>query len=388
MTIEELKTKAASRYPGALRKVLLGEDPFPLALPYKRPGRSGDPAALIRLKNFLRGQSKAENGFGPTIQFETARTRKFGDGVLAGNISFDSLDDLTRYIGNKAEAGRVIAHASIVTAAFPEARAWTARQLRRLAEHDAARWAGIVPVVRHFRAHPKPWVYPREVPLGLSTKFLEQNYAVIVDLLDQVAPEALNEPFTNWQDRLGLRSSSEMIEGRFLDPTLAPQLPQHMLAPVKEWNRCAFAAPTWVIITENRTTLLTLSPLRGCLALLGKGYAANRLAQIEQLARIAVFYWGDIDQHGFEILASLRSHLPRTQSCLMDEETLARCATVTGQETVTGVLPATFVTANLTPAERAIWQKCTITHIRLEQENIPPAVSNPVLGRLAATQLG
>jgi len=51
-------------------------------------------------------------------------------------------------------------------------------------------------------------------------------------------------------------------------------------------------------------------------------------------------------------------------------------------------LPATFVTANLTPAERAIWQKCTITHIRLEQENIPPAVSNPVLGRLAATQLG
>lgn len=383
MTTAELKAKATSRYTGALKKVLLGEDPFPLPIPYKRAARAGDPAALIRLKNFLRAESKAQNGFGPTIEFETTRTRRYGDGVLAGDISFDSLDDLTRYIGKKAEAGRVIAHAAIVTAAFPGARNWTAAQLRRLAEGDAAAWDGIVRAVRYFCEHPKPWVYPREVPLGLHTKFLEEHHTVIIELLRSITPEVLNESYTSWQDRLGLRSSSEMIEGRFLDPDLAPQLPQHMLAPVKEWNRCAFN-PSWVLITENRTTLLTLGALPGCLALLGKGYAAKRLAQIEQLRLVRVFYWGDIDQHGFEILASLRSLLPNTHSCLMDEETLDRCQAQIGQESVTSTLPSAFVAANLSAAEQVVWQRCGLEHLRLEQENIPREIFTGLLARIAS----
>jgi hypothetical protein len=383
VTKTELKAKAASRYAGALKKALLGENPFPLAIPYKRPSRSGDPGKLIGLKNFLRGESKAENGFGPTVQFEEARTRRFGGGVLAGSIVFDTLDDLTRYIEKKGEAGRILAHAAIVTAVFPEARAWTASQLKRLAEYDAAKWQSIVHAVLHFRAHPKPWVYPREVPLGLSTKFLEQNYAVIIDLLFEVAPDTLNAIYTSWQDRLGLRSASEMIEGRFLDGKLAPYLPQHMLAPVKEWNRCAFDAPTWVLITENRTTLLTLPPLQGCLALLGKGYAASRLAQIEKLGAARVYYWGDIDQHGFEILASLRHCLPGTQSCLMDDKTLLHCAAEARKESVASTLPAAFVADNLTSAERVTWQKCAATHLRLEQENIPAVVSSAALIRLS-----
>lgn len=220
------------------------------------------------------------------------------------------------------------------------------------------------------------------VPLGLQTKFLEKNYSAIVDLLLQIAPAALNQTYTNWQDRLGLRSSSEMVEGRFLDSTLAPGLPRHILAPVKEWNRCAFAEETWVLITENRTTLLTLPRLRGCLALLGKGYAVIRLAQIDKLASAPVFYWGDIDQHGFEILASLRSHLPQTQSCLMDAETLAGCSEETGKEEVEGTLSVDFVTANLTPDEHALWKTCAVSHIRLEQENIPSEFSRPILDQL------
>ena len=382
MTTEELKARTVSRYESTLKKLLLGENPFPVSVPYKRPKRGGDPATLLHLKAFLRSQSKAVNGFGPTIQFDEARTKKFGAGFLAGDIFFDTLDDLTRYIGKKTEAERILAHAAIVTAEFPEARAWTARHLRKLGDKDAATWRGIVKAVHYFRENPKPWIYPREVPLRLSTKFLEKNYSAVVDLLREIVPAALNQTYTNWQDRLGLRSSSEMVEGRFLDPSLAPRLPRHMLAPVKEWNRCAFAEKTWVLITENRTTFLSLPRLRGCLALLGKGYAVIRLAQIDKLASAPVFYWGDLDQHGFEILASLRSHLPQTQSCLMDAETLASCSEETGKEKVERTLSVDFVAANLTPKEHALWQTCAARHIRLEQENIPSEFSKPVLDKL------
>ncbi len=198
MTTEELKARAVSRYESTLKKLLLGENPFPLSIPYKRPKRGGNPATLLQLKTFLRGQSKRENGFGPRIQFGEARTKKFGTGVLAGDIFFDSLDDLTRYIGKRTEAERILAHAAIVTAEFPGTRAWTAGHVRKLAQNDAATWRGIVKAVVYFRNTPKPWVYPREVPLGLHTKFLEKNYSVIVDLLLQIRPAALNQTYTNW----------------------------------------------------------------------------------------------------------------------------------------------------------------------------------------------
>ena len=214
---------------------------------------------------------------------------------------------------------------------------------------------------------------------------MEQNHGPIIEILAQVALETLNEPYTNWQDRLGLRSSSELVEGRFLDPALAPHLPQHMLAPVKEWNRCAFTAPTWVLITENRTSLLTLPALPGCLALLGKGYAVTRLAQIEKLHATQTYYWGDIDQHGFEILASIRSHLPKVRSCLMDKETLTRCHDLVQIENVDATLPPDFVAANLTSAEKALWEKCADGHTRLEQERIPRELIIPALNAPAVS---
>jgi hypothetical protein len=323
------------------------------------------------VKEALRSQAKEKVGFGPRIQFDKASTRRFGPGSLPGAITFDTLEDLTRYIGKKAEADRIIEHGGIVTREFPATRAWTAKRLRLLAEGDMEMWRGITKVVTYFVQNPKPWVYPREISLGLHTKFVEQNHSPIIEILTHVAPTVLNDPYTNWQDRLGLRSSSELIEGRFLDSALAPHLPRHMLAPVKEWNRCAFVAPTWVLITENRTSLLTLPALPGCLALLGKGYAVTRLAQIEKLHQTQTYYWGDIDQHGFEILASIRSHLPKTFSCLMDEDTLNECSDQASVENVDGTLPADFVSSHLLVTEKALWEKCVDHHLRLEQERIP-----------------
>lgn len=384
MTIDELKEKAVSRYESTLKQVLLGRNPFPVLIPYKRPRRSGDPAEILRLKQLLKSQAKETVGFGPTIKFEDAKTRRFGAAILPGTISFDTLDDLTRYIGRTAETKRILQNAKIVNEKFPEMGTWTAAHLRLLSKGDTTVWLEIINFVNYFINHPKPWVYPRELSVGPHTKFLEQNHAAIIELLAQVSHSSLNETYTNWQDHLGLRSSSELVEGRFLDNTLAPHLPQHMLAPVKEWNRCALGEPAWVLITENRTTFLTLPALPGCLALLGKGYAVTRLARIELLHRTLVYYWGDIDQHGFEILASMRSHLPKTTSCLMDEQTHARCLDKVGNEKVEPTLPGDFVATNLTTEERELWQKCAERHLRLEQERVPRELSVRTLNVLAA----
>lgn len=384
ITAKELKAKAASKYESTLKKLLVGDNPFPIRIPYKRPPRTGNPSIILKTKELLRSQSKETVGFGPTIDFEQASTRRFGDGAVPGAIRFTTLEDLIRYIGKKAEAERVLQHASILTEAFPETRAWTSTRIRLLSTGEATMWRGVVDVVRYFMAHPKPWIYPRELPLALETKFLERHHVSVIELLAQVQPTTLNEIYTTWQDRLGLRSASELVEGRFLDASIAPHLPEHMLAPIKEWNRCAFETPRWVLITENRTTLLTLPTLSGCLALLGKGYAVTRLAQIEKLQHAKICYWGDIDQHGFEILASVRSHLPQTISCLMDEETLSSCRKRTVSENVEATLPSAFVADHLNQDEAELWRNCARAHTRLEQEKIPNTVAITTLQAFAA----
>jgi hypothetical protein len=58
------------------------------------------------------------------------------------------------------------------------------------------------------------------------------------------------------------------------------------------------------------------------IVIFGGGYAASALESLPWLADCEVFYWGDIDTHGFSILSRVRRRFPRVRSLLMDRETL------------------------------------------------------------------
>jgi hypothetical protein len=66
----------------------------------------------------------------------------------------------------------------------------------------------------------------------------------------------------------------------------------------------------------------------------------------------------------------------------MDAKTLLHYSEAVGEDQVQRTLPIEFVSANLTAEEGALWETCAVTHIRLEQENIPAEFSARVLGEL------
>jgi len=204
----------------------------------------------------------------------------------------------------------------------------------------------------------------------VHTKFVEDNYAVIISILGKISPRSLDPAAKDWKTRLGLVDSPALVEGRFLDPTIAPQLPRHFLAPMDDWARCDLGRPRIVLVTENRTNLLSLPPLSGVLAFLGMGYAVPRLARLEVLARAKVFYWGDLDAHGFEILARLRAAVPHTQSVLMDAVTLAKYADSVGDGNTSLMDSANAVRGRLTESEVEAFNYCFGHNKRLEQERL------------------
>ncbi|WP_031034615.1 DUF2220 domain-containing protein, partial [Streptomyces sp. NRRL WC-3725] len=102
-----------------------------------------------------------------------------------------------------------------------------------------------------------------------------------------------------------------------------------------------------VIVLENEITYLSLPPTPGATALLGSGYAASLLRHLPWLADIDLWYWGDIDTHGFAILSRVRSHFPHTRSFLMDRHTLLAHRAHWGEEKNQTTEPPT----HLAPAE-------------------------------------
>lgn len=77
-----------------------------------------------------------------------------------------------------------------------------------------------------------------------------------------------------------------------------------------------------VFVTENRINGLAFPSLPGSIVIFGLGYAVERLADIPWMHDVDVWYWGDIDTHGFAILNRLRAGLRHVRSLLMDRSTL------------------------------------------------------------------
>ena len=106
-----------------------------------------------------------------------------------------------------------------------------------------------------------------------------------------------------------------------MDEQLAIEGLTDLSVPVDQFARLALPVER-VFITENEINGLVFPGARGSIVIFGLGYGVQVLAGVEWLREKPVYYWGDIDTHGFAILDRLRSDFPDMRSFLMDRATL------------------------------------------------------------------
>jgi len=125
-----------------------------------------------------------------------------------------------------------------------------------------------------------------------------------------------------------------------------------------------------VFITENEINFLAFPDISDAMVIFGAGYGFDNLAAAPWLHEKEIYYWGDIDTHGFAILNQLRGFLPHAVSFLMDQQTLLAHRALWGVETQ----PETGTLARLNSEESALYNQLRRNHwgerIRLEQERI------------------
>ncbi|MEW6282189.1 MAG: DUF2220 domain-containing protein, partial [Candidatus Eremiobacterota bacterium] len=125
-----------------------------------------------------------------------------------------------------------------------------------------------------------------------------------------------------------------------------------------------------VFITENEVNLLAFPRLSNSLVIFGSGYSIETLDRAEWLKSREIYYWGDIDTHGFSILDRLRGHFPHTRAILMDRPTLLEHRPYWVREKK----PTSVALHRLTPEEAELYADLVTGRygqgVRLEQEMV------------------
>lgn len=321
------------------------------------------------------------------IEMREIQHRVLGANAVPDAVWIDSRDAALALIGKTKVANRFIQLVTLTRDRQPSLLPWIASQPLRALEL-ATEWPLFLDVVSWMQAHPRPNIYIRQMDIaGVHTKFVETHRAVLGNLFDlALPPSAIDSAWTGVSQfcrRYGFIDKPLRIRFRLLDP-------QHTLLvgdrdsdfTVNEDTFANLAMPPMrVFITENEINYLAFPPVANSLVIFGGGYGFDALVKAKWLEQCTLYYWGDIDTHGFAILDQLRHAFPLVKSFLMDKETLLEHTSQWGEEPQ----PTLRDLPRLTEEESALYDDLRDNRLRkalrLEQERIGFRWVQRVLGR-------
>lgn len=291
------------------------------------------------------------------------------DQVLPTHLVVADVDVAARLCGGRwpAHLARARARAAALQGA-PVSAAERVGLLRATQAYSDVDFDLLMRAAAWFAAHPGgAGLTPRQVPVpGMHAKWLNTHQDVVRRLAG-VADLGL------------LPAHPPRVHLTYLDPG-------HRAAGGR-WRECVTVGdrvrlayePVTVVISENKDTAVWFPPLPGGVAVEGEGRGASAVAALEWVRTAPrLFYWGDMDVHGLEILEEFRAAGLAVTSVLMDVDafdTWSAFGTAVdrrGKE----LGPSTVrPTPHLSAGERALYERlCSPAwdgFRRVEQERIP-----------------
>ncbi len=308
------------------------------------------------------------------VETRQLRHRVRGNTTLPDEAWVDTLDDALALIGRKDDAAAFEAQVQQTRDRQPSLLGWLHKwPLRALAL--GTDWPRLLDVIAWMQAHPRPGIYLRQVDIpGVHTKFIERHRGVLSELFDGALPESAIDSAASgiggFHHRYGFAAKPERVRFRILDPMLSllPGVTGGDVTLDVDSFRALRCRATRVFITENETNFLAFPSVTDSLVLFGAGYGFDALDGSDWLRRCQLYYWGDIDTHGFAILDQLRSRFPHVHAFLMDRTTLMAFEPLWGFEDK----PLVRDLPRLHDEERALYDELRDQRIRanlrLEQE--------------------
>ncbi len=363
---------------GAFLARTVDSDPFdPVRIPLKRPN-AGELSSMFEaarewVAHLVRhGAGEDKPGF--TIEWQEMNHRVLGKNRIPKAVVFNTLEDVISYLGKKAEAKQFQTSFHKITGRFPELKAPLLKRPMLVLAHGPE-WEKLLAVVSWVKAHPMPGIYLRQLEIpGVDTKFMETHRDILTRLLTAVLPpDAVNEDARGknaFEYRFGFSPKPARIRFRILDPALAITGLTNLEVPEDQFRDLNFK-PDTVFVVENEITGLAFPPFPKAVVIIGLGYGLSVLAHVPWIKSLpVVWYWGDLDTHGFAMLDRIRHYFPGIRSFLMDEATLLAHKVFWGREPSPASRDLSMLTADEAKVYDALCRNKYAQNLRLEQERI------------------
>lgn len=373
ITVAELKKKSQSLYRDYLRALVTGVPFFPRKIRSDKKVSEDFVVMQSELAQIISASAEV-TGYGYTIQYEKINTRKHGIQNLPMEISFETEQDYLRFIGKQRESEAFKSNLEYILRTLPVLKDWCGKNVLKIIEY-AGEWEDVLKVCRYFLHYPLPGLYIRELPIEVHTKFIETHKALLYDLLNALLPShAISEDYSgikHFEERFGLKSSPALVRFRILDVELARSCFSGLtdLSVPEEEFRQLYIPCNRIFILENKMNFLTLPQLKGAIGIWGCGFGVSILQECPWLTDKEIYYWGDLDVHGFQILSQCRSYYSQVKSVMMDRQTYQRFQ----EFSVGNPVPHSPGLENLTEEERETYLLLRCQQRRLEQEKISHA---------------
>jgi hypothetical protein len=323
----DIKSKIENKKSEYLKAKILGTAFFPLSLRSDKGSIQDDFGERELAMTALFAQSKAKKGKGYIVETKTQDSRTMGKQTAIANILVETEQDFLYLLQAETQGNLFTENLALLRSYFPEKELlpWLLAKKTEIFAHwqeNEGKW--FCEISRFLVDNPNCALFPRELKVEAPTKFLENNLALIKSLVGSLRPLAEGDDDIT---RLGLRKKESLVKIRakkqfkvLSEGVVCGHTPTIILTPESflDFNLEAKR----IFIVENETMFFTFPLQENDLCVYSGGYALLACKKSKLLANSEIFYFGDLDEHGFAILDKFRAFYPHTRSFCMDSKAL------------------------------------------------------------------
>lgn len=278
----------------------------------------------LALYSELYASSKEKTGRGYTLVTESVNTRSYGVQTVIKDIVIENEEDYLKFIGKEKEGERFLTSLTALKVNAGEngfslsaLACWVRGNLDFLQEEkEEGYYSSLFSSLVWLIHNQDSGLYIREIPVPVHTKFIEENAKVILSLFVSLTGK---EASTSFEETFGLRRKEALIRYRMKNGREETGLRR---ADFEELGRSGEVdSVRRVYVVENEIVYLTFPLDDDMMCVFGGGFAVSSLVSALWMKEKDLYYFGDEDEHGYEILALFRSYFPSVKSFLMDRET-------------------------------------------------------------------
>jgi hypothetical protein len=310
------------KYQSYLKSIISNEVFFPIEL---RGGKK-KPTDIIPIYDgmaYFLSNEKSEYKKGWKIEWTDWNKKNLSPQEWPKKITIETEEDLLHLLKKEKEVKLFKQILQQLLEWNPYIKDWLVANYKKILAKEQS-WKGICDVVNYFLKNDVSNYYLRSLPVPVHTKFIEDHKDAILPILKHLSPERFSIEGKSLEEKLGLKSKQYLFTVRWLDIDLAKtynidlEVMGITLSGLQQLDNNV--KEIWLV--ENETNLYLVPARKNALVIFGGGYGIGSLTNIPLFDKVKLFYWGDLDIDGFNILHNFKKMYNHVKSVLMDIETV------------------------------------------------------------------